>query len=70
MENIEVQAIQKIKDERQSDRSSREMGSMLGEDNEFTEDEEFEEEDVIDMWVVRNSQNEDSSQIEVNFRIL
>lgn len=61
IENIEVQAIQKIRSEKIVDMNI----DSTGEDLLFLEDEEFEEEEVLDMWVVRNSQNEGSSQIEI-----
>ena len=62
LENMEVQAIQKIRSDKLVD-----MNINGDPDNqmELLENEEFEEEEVIDMWVVRNSQNEGSSQIEI-----
>lgn len=66
IDNLEVEAIQKIKAEKLSPtQKSRTFSNDSDDDDYFIHDEEFEEEDVIDMWVVRNSQNEGSSQIEI-----
>lgn len=56
-----MQAIQKIRSDKLVDVNV----DRNAEDPLFLENEEFEEEQVLDLWVVRNSQNEGSSQIEI-----
>ena len=54
MDDLEEQSLKEINEQ-----------SLNTSGEEYLEEEEYDEEDVIDLWVVRNSQNEGASQIEI-----